>query len=626
MTGRKYLPGKHLLIILIRCLQKTVLGLLAYLGCLAPAYAAHAFSMYGDPKYPASFTHFDYVNPDAPKGGSITFSLVSINSSFDKFNPYSLKGISAPGLQELVFETLTINSMDEINTQYGLIADDIIIHDDLQSVSFHINAKATFSNGDKVTADDVVYSFQTISGETASPRYRAYFSEVKQAIAVDAETVRFDFKRKGRDISLIAGSLPVFSKKWGQKPDGSFSRFDELRFDNPIATGAYLIENYRSGRGISYIRNPDYWGKDIPVMRGNFNFDHIVYKIYKDKDTQVSALRAGEFDFHTESAMRYWCCQYIGNRFDSGELVKQLFPNKNPPAMNGWIANLRKERFRDPRVREALNYALDFEWINDRIFDGQFERINSYFSNTPLAASGLPSDAEIKLLEPYRDQIPAAVFGPMFVQPTTQVEGLTNAQALRRNLTKAVELFAEAGWHLQDGKLLNSAGEQFVIEFGDRRVQHPYTSPIYLNLITLGIDVRVKVADAATEKAALRNFNFEYRSTSMREARLPGDELWRTFNSKAADKPGSENYTGVKSAAVDDLIQKLLNATSRQELETVAHALDRVLIHSHYFIPWRYLTNHYVIFNRRLDRPATLPLYYSANEWALRTWWENNKH
>lgn len=589
----------------------------------APAlHAEHALSLFGAPKYPADFSHFDYVDPVAPKGGSITFALVSLNSNFDKFNPYSLKGVPAPGLLELVFETLTINSMDELNTQYGLLADDIELNDELTAVTFRLNPKATFSNGDSVTADDVVHSFEMLTGPDASPRYRAYFSEVKRVWAVDRRHVRFEFKRGGRDISFIAGSLPVFSKKWGTTDSGETKRFGQLLLDAPVASGPYLIDSWHSGRGITYRRNPDYWAKEHPARKGTFNFDRVVYKVYKDKDSQVAALRAGEFDFHAESAMRYWCCQYIGKRFDSGELVKHRFPHSNPPAMNGWVANLRKEKFQDVRVRKALNYALDYEWINDRIFDSEFKRIDSYFSNTPLAASGLPNAEEIALLEPWRDQLPAEVFGPMFEQPTTHVDGLNAAEAFRVNLKKALALFAEAGWTFRDGGLRNADGEQFSLEFFDRRVQHPYNAPIYTNLIRLGIDVRIKVADPATERAVLRDFNFDYRSVSLREGRLPGDELWRAFNSAAADRPGSENYIGVRSDVVDHLIRKLLNARDQQEMVTTARALDRVLVHSHYFVPWRYLTDHYVIHHQRLGYPRNPPRYYGAGEWALATWWE----
>ncbi len=583
------------------------------------SWAAYAVAQFGTPKYPADFQHFDYVNPQAPKGGTLSMSLVATNSSFDKYNPYSLRGTPPPGLLELVFETLTINGMDELNTQYGLLADDIQVADDFTSVVFHLNPKARFSNGDTVTASDVLYSFKTLTDGKASPRFKAYFAEIADVQVLDAQRVRFAFKRKGRDLSFIAGSLPVFSPKWGQQADGSSVAFDQLRFEQPVASGPYLIDKAISGRGIIYRRNPDYWANDLPVRRGSFNFASIDFKLYKDRDTQVAALRAGDYDVISETQMRYWCCQYIGKRFDQGELVKRQFAHRNPPAMNGWVVNLRKPRFQDPRVREALNYALDFEWINQKIFDNEFKRVDSYFAGTPLAATGVPSSDELKLLEPYRGQIPDAAFGPVWAQPSTKAPG-----SVRDNLTKALQLFAEAGWHNRDGVLRNEQGEPFILEVAGTRTQNPYTDPIYLNLSKIGVVVKKKLTDAATARKQLTSFDYDYTTLALREARIPGDELWRNFNSKDADRPGSENITGVKSAAVDGLIKNLLNADSQQEQQTAARALDRVLISSHYVIPWRYLDKHYVIFNQRLKQPATLPLYYGANEWVLSTWWDSH--
>jgi peptide/nickel transport system substrate-binding protein/microcin C transport system substrate-binding protein len=582
------------------------------------AHAAHAVAQFGTPKYPADFQHFAYVNPNAPKGGSLSMSLVSKNSSFDKYNPYSLRGTPAPGLLELVFETLTINGLDEINTQYGLLADDIQVAADFRSVVFHINPRARFSNGEPVTASDVLYSYQTLTGGQASPRFKAYFAEIATVTVLDAQRVRFDFRRSGCDLSFIAGSLPVFSAKWGLQADGSRVPFDQLRLEAPIASGPYQIERATSGRGIVYRRNPDYWASDVPVRRGSYNFERVEYKLYKDRDTQVAALRAGDYDFIAENQMRYWCCQYNGKRFDSGELVKRVVPHHNPPAMNGWVVNLRKPRFQDVRVREALNYALDFEWINRKIFDSEFERVDSYFANSPLAARGLPSAEELQLLEPFRDQLPPAVFGPMYRQPSTSAPS-----SLRANLTRALELFAEAGWHNRDGVLRNAQGEPFVLEVAGTRAQSPYLDPVYRNLRKIGVVVRIKLTDAATAYKQMSSFDYDYSTIALREARMPGDELWRSFNSKDANRPGSENIIGVQSPVVDALIKRLLDADNQEQLETAAHALDRVLIHNHYVIPWRYLTKHYFIYNQRLQAPATLPRYYGAYEWTISSWWDS---
>jgi len=576
-----------------------------------PAFAAHAIAQFGEPKYPAGFEHFDYADPAAPKTGTLNLSIVSQNSSFDKYNPFTLKGKVAPGLLELVFETLTINSLDEPNTQYGLLADDIQITPDFSSATFHINPKARFSNGDPVTAKDIKYSFDTLTGKKASPRFKAYFAEIKQLVIVDESTVRFEFSRKGRDLSFVAGSLPVFSPKWvGQTP------FESLRLEAPIATGAYTVEASPSGQNVIYTRNPNYWGKDIPVRRGALNFDKVIYKLYKDTDTQVAAMRAGDFDFFSETRMRYWCCQFIGNRFDDGELIKELFPHQNPSAMNGYAFNLRREQFKNPKVREALNYAYDWQWLNYKIFDDQFDRQDSYFAHSPLKATGLPTPEEIKLLEPYRAELDPAVFGPQVKLPTTKLPS-----SLRANLHKALDLFAEAGWHSVDGVLRNDKGEAFEMEVPGGR-GNMLLDAYFLNLQKLGIILKTRTADPTADRARMKNFDFDFTQISFREARNPAAELWRNLNRTDADVPGSENLIGLKSKAVDDLIKKLYEANTQAEYETTAHALDRVLMHGFYLVPWRYLSNFYFIHHKRLQHPKTLPLYYGAYEWVIGYWWE----
>jgi len=583
------------------------------------ALAAHAIAQFGAPKYPADFQHFDYANPNAPKGGGVNLSVVVANTGFDTFNPFLLKGKAAPGLLEMVFETLTINSLDEPNTQYGLLADDIEVAPDFTSATFHINAKARFSNGDPVTARDVKYSFDTLISRKASPRFKSYFSEIKELTVLDASTVRFTFTRPGRDLSFVAGSLPVFSPKWGEADDGAKTPFDQLRLETPIGTGPYTIEKRFNDLSLTYGRDPHYWAADLPVRRGAFNFNHVTYKIYKDRDTQVSALRAGDFDFSLENQMRYWCCQFIGKRFDSGEYIKAKFAKQNLAPMNAYIFNQRKERFQDIRVRKALSYAFDWNWTNEKILANEFERQDSYFGNSPLAAKGLPSPDELKLLEPYRAELPPEVFGPMLEQPTTRPPN-----SLRGNLAKAAALFEEAGWHFDetDGHLKNGKGETFTIEISGSSSVSMLLNSFYINIERLGVVLVEKSGDPTADRQKLRNFDFDFTSAAAREARDPAPELWRWFNSADANVPGSDNLTGVKSRVVDDLLKKLLDADSEEERETVAHALDRVLIHNYYVLPWRYLTHQYIIYNSRLGKPATLPLYYGANEWLLSAWWD----
>ena len=601
-----------------RVLRPLSLVLAAGLFCLPlQANAAHAYAQFGEPKYPAGFSHFDYANPDAPKGGALNLSNTGTNSSFDKFNPFTLRGRAAPGLLELMFETLTVYSLDERNTQYGLLADDIRVAEDFTWVEFRINPQARFNNGDAVTADDVKYSFDTLASPSASPNFAAYFSEIRDARVLDATRIRFSFSRAGRELPFVAGSLPVFSPKWGLQADGTRIPFDQLRMDAPISSGPYRISKAVGGRDVSYRHRDDYWGSQLPVRRGTLNFAEVTYKLYKDRDTQVSALRGGDYDFFHEFQMRYWCCQYIGKRFDSGELLKQEFPHHNPPAMVGHAVNLRKPHFQDVRVRKALLYALDFEWVNQKIFDNYFTRVDSYFANTPLAARGLPSAEELAILEPFREQLDPAVFGPAVELPKTTPPG-----SLRKNLETALALFAEAGWHNRDGVLRNAAGEPFIFEVAAGRGDNMLLDPYYLNLGKLGIQVRRSFSDPATLYSMVKNFDYDFTPFGLRESRMPGAEIWRTFNSADADVPGAGNIIGVKSPVIDALTQKLLDASSQEEQQNTARALDRVLMHGYYVQPWRYLTNHHLIYQKRLRHPQTLPLYYGANEWVIGYWWD----
>jgi len=329
-------------------------------------------------------------------------------------------------------------------------------------------------------------------------------------------------------------------------------------------------------------------------------------------------MRAGDFDFLSEPQMRYWCCQYIGHRFDSGEVLKVKLPHKNPRPMNGYIFNLRLERFQDIRVRQALNYAFDWEWVNAMIFDSEFHRQDSYFANTPLQATGTPNAAELELLEPFRSELDPAVFGPIVQQPTTHAP----RGSYRENMRKAADLFAQAGWRrAEDGVLRNEKGEAFTLQISSSGLIEMFIR----NLQKLGVVIEQRTSDPSVDRQNMRQFNFEFASLALREARFPGDELLRNFHSRDFNTKGSDAITGVNSKAVDFLIDKILNASSQSELETAAHAFDRVMLHHAYVLPWRYLDHHYLMFNKRLKRPDTLPPYYSPYEWALGQWWDGGQ-
>lgn len=591
------------------------------LGSSGTVWASHGYAQFGEPKYPEGFTHFDYANPQAPRGGHLTLSNLGASSKFDKFNPFSLRGRAAPGLLELVFETLAIASLDETQTQYGLLAEKIIVAKDLSSVRFVLRPQARFSNGDPVTSADVLHSYQTLTGPQASPRFVSYFSEITRVEVVDRLTVDFHFKRKGRDLPFVAGSLPVFSAKWGLNADGSRTRFDQLGMRDPLASGPYRIERSTAGVNITYARRDDYWGSDIAVRRGSMNFARVIYKLYSDTDTQVAGIRAGDFDFFSDNRMRYWCCQYVGRRFDSGELLKTALPHENPLAMVGAVFNVRRKPFDDVRVREALLYAFDYEWIQEKLFVNFFGRLDSYFYRTPMAAKGLPDADELALLEPWRGQLDPVVFGPAFQLPNTRSPG-----SIRKNLEHALKLLGEAGWTFRDGALRNEKNEPLVIKVMGPRGDNLILDPYYHNLKRIGIRVEQYVSDPATHNRKMRDFDFDftrYGGGIARVSRQPANELWRTLNSAAADVPGSDNLIGIRSPVVDDLLTRMLDARTEREYHAAGRALDRVLMHGHYIHPWRSLDVHYVIHHKRLQRPATYPRFYSADEWAINFWWDD---
>ncbi len=602
----------------VRAAGRTATALLVQAALAATAaHAAHAIAQYGEPKYPPGFKHFDYVNPDAPKGGTLVLANPNRLTSFDKFNPYTMRGNIAPGI-DLLFESLATGSSDEPASAYGLLADDIAVAPDGLSVTFHLNPRARFSNGDPVTAADVKFSFDTLKSRQAAPQFAAYFADIARAVIVDPATVRFEFRRHNRELPLIAGGVPVFSRKWGLRADGTRIPFDQLAFEQPIGSGPYLIERYENGRNITYRRNPAYWGADLPVRVGTHNFERIVYKLYGDGVARLEAFKAGEYDVLVEYIARNWVRRDVGKRFDSGELVKREFRQHNGAGMQGFMLNLRRPQFRDVRVRQALDLAFDFEWLNRQLFYGGYTRLDSYFADTDLQATGTPGQGELKLLEPLRAQLDPAVFGPMVVQPNTNPPG-----SLRANLLKARALLAAAGWTYRDGALRNAKGEPFTFEILDDAGSafEPVVIAYQRNLAKLGIDARFRTADFALLQKRLEAFDYDMTTIRLPGVQVPGPEQFARYGSKFADERGSDNVIGLKSPAVDALLAALGAAETREQLLDATHALDRVLMHGYYAIPQWYSTTHRVAYKRTLAYPQTLPLYYSAEGWVVSTWW-----
>ncbi|MCA3779698.1 MAG: ABC transporter substrate-binding protein [Burkholderia sp.] len=607
----------------VRAAGRVAAAFALYAALAAPAaHAAYAIAQYGEPKYPPGFKHFDYVNPDAPKGGTLVLANPNRLTSFDKFNPYTMRGNPAPGI-DMLFESLVTGSSDEPASAYGLLADDIDVAPDRRSVTFHLNPRARFSNGDRVTADDVKFSFDTLKSKQAAPQFGAYFAEIAKAVVVDPATVRFEFRSANRELPLIAGGVPVFSRKWGLRADGSRIPFDQLAFEQPIGSGPYLIERYDNGRTITYRRNPAYWGADLPVRVGTNNFARIVYKLYGDGVARLEAFKAGEYDVLVEYIARNWTRRDVGKRFDSGELVKREFRQHNGAGMQGFFMNLRRPLFRDVRVRQALDLAFDFEWLNRQLFYSAYTRLDSYFADTDLQATGTPGDGELKLLEPLRAQLDPAVFGPMVTQPDTNPPG-----SLRANLLKARELLAQAGWTYRDGALRNAKGEPFTFEILDDSgaAMEGIVTAYQRNLAKLGIDARFRTADYALLQKRLDAFDYDMTTIRLPGVQVPGAEQYSRYASKFADEPGSDNFIGLKSPAVDALLHALGTAQTREDLLDATHALDRVLMHGYYAVPQWYSTTHRVAYKRTLAYPQTLPLYYSAEGWVVSTWWAKPDH
>ena len=592
----------------LRVLARNLAFSLLFLLQISEVTAVPAMGMGYEPKYPPGFTQFDYVDPGAKKGGEITLYGLG---TFDSLNPYLLKGLSAEGLGTLVFESLLEKSLDEPFSMYGLIAEDFYLAEDGLSVTFHINPAARFSNGARVTAEDVKFSFDTLMSKAAHPQFRVYYGDVESAEVIDDLTVRFQFRNKNRELHMIVGEIPIFSKGWLQGEP-----FDEVDDVPPISSGPYLVDAYERGRFIRYLRNPDYWAKDLPVRRGMYNFDTVNYKYYKDSTIALEAFKAGEFDFFYENYSKRWARSHVGPKYDSGEILKTELAHSNNAGMQGFAFNMRREKFGDARVRRALTLAFDFEWSNNQLFYNQYERCDSYFSNSELASSGLPTGEELALLEPFREQLPSSVFETEWYPPTTN-----NDVTLRDNLRKARDLLAEAGWTIQDGVLKNAQGEVFVIDVllvqkGFDRIFAPYAH----NLKKLGIDMNYRTVDDSLYKRRLDKFEFDMVVTSFPQSVSPGNELLNMFHSQAAEMEGSRNLPGIAEPVVDALIEKIINAEDRDQLIVAAHALDRVLLHGEYLMPNWYIDTHRIAYRDKFNMPDTLPLYFEPVSWLLKTW------
>ena len=593
--------------------------LLACLLLATPAaWAAHGYALWGDLKYPPGFDHFDYVNPAAPKGGEIRMVSGLRNSNFDKYNPFTMKGSAPAYLGDLLFDTLLTGSLDEAGAAYGLLAEDVAVAPDRLSATFRLRPEARFHNGDAVTAQDVKHSFDTLMGPYTSPAYKTLLVDVAGVDVLDARTVRYRFKRPNRELPLTVGGLPVFSRKWGQgKP------FDQVVMDEPIGSGPYRIGPVKFGKDIIYVRDPNYWARDLNVKRGTDNFDRVLIKIYKDNTARLEALKAGEFDLMAFYSAGDWARRVNGPRFKSGELVKGEFRHKLPTGFQSYVLNSRRPFLSDMRVREALGLAIDYEWMNRQMFYNAYTRVKGIFGNTDCAATGTPDAAQLALMEPFRAQIPPAAFGPAYEPPRTDRPHDPKVGGLRENLRRAQQLLVQAGWTVQDGELRNAQGQPMVLEYldsneGGARVVTPWMR----NLDKLGIRLVYRPVDFALYQQRLQKFDFDITTIAYQGTLNPGQEYADLFGSKAADTEDSGNLAGVKSPAVDSLISHMVGANTRPEFLAACRALERVVSHSHYLLPQWYSPVHRLAYKAwRLQKPDVVPPYFRGETWAMETWW-----
>ncbi|MDD5585354.1 MAG: extracellular solute-binding protein [Alphaproteobacteria bacterium] len=573
-----------------------------------PAFAQtaqHGIALHGQPKYAAGFTHFDYANPDAPKGGEVRLASIG---TFDNLNPYILKGLPATDAG-LVFETLMASALDEPFSQYGWVAESVTVAPDRGWVSYKLRPEARFHDGKPVTPEDVIFSFETLR-DKGHPFYRSYYKDVVKAEKTGPHEIKFTFRGNGNtELPLIMGQLPVLAKHFWKGKDFAATTLEPIP-----GSGPYKIESLTPGRDIVYKRVADWWAKDLPVNKGRYNFNTIRYDYYRDATVALEALFAGRYDLRLENIAKEWATSYTTDAVKKGLIIKQEIKNELPSGMQAFAFNTRRDIFKDPRVREALGYAFDFEWANKNFAYGAYKRTTSYFANSELAAEGLPSPEELKILEPYRGKIPDEVFTSAFKPPVTDGSG-----DARDNLKKAAALLREAGWNLKDGKLVNAKGEPLKFEIVDASpLFERWIQPFLRNLERLGVQANFRVVDTAQYQNLIDNFDYDMIVHVFSQSLSPGNEQRDYWSSSRADLKGGRNLIGIKNPVVDDLVEKLIHAKDRAELVAICHALDRVLLWNYYVIPHWYTGAYRVAYWDMFGEPKVAPKYGLG---FPETWW-----
>jgi len=573
----------------------------------------YGLSAFGDLKYPPDFEHFDYVNPAAPKGGTLALQIKQTtgNQNFDTFNTlniYVLRGDGAAGMGA-TFDSLMAGSGDEPDALYGLVAKSVRVSGDRLTYRFVLRPEARFHDGSKLTAQDAAFSLNVLK-EKGHPVYRALLTQMASAEAEADDILRIRFTpQRSRDLHLVVAALPIFSERYWHGKD-----FEASTLEAPLGSGPYRVAKFETGRFIEFERVPDYWAKDLPVNVGQNNFDRIRWEYFRDRTVAFEAFKNGTLNYHEEYTSRTWSTGYDFPAMREGKVKKEEIANDSPSTIQGWYFNMRREAFKDPRIREAIGLAFDFEWTNANIMFGLYRRTTSYFENSDMKAEGTPSPEELTLLEPFREQLPASVFGEPPVPPVSDGSGQD-----RKFLRRADELLRAAGCKREGGALKLPNGQPFRIEFLDfQSALQPHTQPFQANLKRLGIDAFSRVVDAAQYQRRMEEFDFDMASRNLFGGSTPGDGLRVVYGSEAAKTPGSQNIAGISHPAVDALIETIANAKTRQELNIACRALDRVLRSGHYWVPMWHRASEWIAYWDQFSRPGTKPRFGSG---APGTWW-----
>lgn len=565
----------------------------------------HGLSVYGDLKYEADFPHFDYANPAAPKGGNVKLPAIG---TFDNLNAWILKGLSPSGITN-IYDTLTVSSLDEPFTEYGLIAESIEVPEDKSWATYHLRPEARWHDGKPLTAEDVAWTMEILKTE-GHPFYKSYYSSVDHVEVIDPHTARFVFNEKhNAELPLIVGQLSILPKHYYENRE-----FNETTLEPPLGGGPYRITKVDAGHSITYQRVEDYWARDLPVKLGADNFDSISYIYFRDATIALEALKSGDVDFRQENVSKNWHTLYDFPALNEGRVIKEDIPDQSSMPMQAFIMNMRKAKYADKRVRQAIGLAYDFEWMNKNFFYGAYKRNSSYFQNSELAATGLPEGGELAILEKYRDQLPEELFTTEFAVPVTDGKGNP-----RRNYRKALGLLKEAGWEVRDRKLTNvETGEHFTMEF---ITVSPSMEKIALaykkSLERIGIEMRVRMVDSSQYVELIESFEFDSAVLVLAQSESPGNEQRSFWSSAAADEKGSRNYGGIKHPAIDEIIELIITADSRQSQIDATRALDRILLWNHYVVPQYFGDTYRVAYWNKFSRPEILP----TKALGFNYWW-----